>query len=269
MQNLAPRHWLHLAALIGALGVAVRPAAAVNCGDPTPTTCGAGNVAGCIAGPNRGVSDADLANIQHIVVMMQENRSFDHYFGQLHDEGQPDSEAVPADASNPNPLNPSGPPITRFHKTQNCEVADLDHSWNGTHKEWNGGAMDGFTAANAVAKDPSGSRTMGYYDSGDLPFYYDIARTFAISRASSSVTLGRAERSSDSSSSFPRSRRRSRRARGSCTWTRAVPSSVMRRIGWPQGSSGSPVPAIQPPSGQASAQSGLCQRTARFLGSSP
>jgi phospholipase C len=180
VQNFAPRHWFHLAALITVLGITVRPAAAANCGDPTPTTCGAGNVAGCIAGPNRGVSDEDLAKIQHIVVMMQENRSFDHYFGQLHDEGQPDSEAVPAGTSNPNPLNPSGPPITRFHKTQLCEVADLDHSWNGTHKEWNGGAMDGFTAANAVAKDPSGSRTMGYYDSGDLPFYYGLFNTFAI-----------------------------------------------------------------------------------------
>ena len=40
--------------------------------------------------------------------------------------------------------------------------------------------MDGFTAANQVPADPSGSRTMGYYDSHDLPFYYGLYSTFAI-----------------------------------------------------------------------------------------
>ena len=157
-----------------------RTAAAGDCGEPAPTTCGPHNVAGCVAVPNRGVSAADLQKIQHIVVMMQENRSFDHYFGQLHDQGQPDAEAAPADASNQNPLDPTGPPITRFHQTQYCEVHDLDHSWNGTHREWNGGAMDGFTAANVNPEDPTGRRTMGYYDSGDLPFYYDVFNQFAI-----------------------------------------------------------------------------------------
>ena len=41
--------------------------------------------------------------------------------------------------------------------------------------------MDGFTAANVDASnDPNGHRTMGYYDSGDLPYYYALYRTFAI-----------------------------------------------------------------------------------------
>ena len=40
--------------------------------------------------------------IQHIVVLMQENRSFDHYFGQLHYQGQPDALAEP-----PTPLIPT------------------------------------------------------------------------------------------------------------------------------------------------------------------
>jgi len=155
------------------------PSDAADCGVPSPTACSVANAAGCTAVPSGGVTQAQLNQIQHIVVLMQENRSFDHYFGQLQDEGQPDAEGPPAGASNPNPLNPANP-ITRFHKTQYCEVADLDHSWNGTHTEWNGGVMDGFTAANQNPEDPSGSRTMGYYDSGDLPFYYALANTFAI-----------------------------------------------------------------------------------------
>src|SRR5205807_9675401 len=39
---------------------------------------------------------------------------------------------------------------------------------------------DGFTAANVVSADPTGSRTMGYYDKRDLPFYYDLYSKFAI-----------------------------------------------------------------------------------------
>ncbi len=115
--------------------------------------------------------------LETIVVLMQENRSFDHYFGRLHAQGKHASEAVPKGTSNPDPQG--GAPIGTFHQTRYCEVADLDHSWNGTHREWNGGAMDGFTAANVTPADPSGRRTMGYYDRRDLPFYYALYRKFA------------------------------------------------------------------------------------------
>jgi phospholipase C len=116
--------------------------------------------------------------IDHIVVLMQENRSADTYLGQLNSEGQPDYEAEPT-TGNPDPTNPLNPPIVPFHKTTYCEVADLDHSWNGTHNEVDGGAMDGFTAANVDPADPTGSRAMGYYDETDLPFYYGLYNTFA------------------------------------------------------------------------------------------
>jgi phospholipase C len=116
--------------------------------------------------------------IDHIVVMMQENRSADNYLGQLNSQGQPDYEAEPL-TGNPDPTNPLNPPIVPFHKTTYCEIADLDHSWNGTHAEINSGAMDGFTAENATSSDPTGSRTMGYYDETDLPFYYGLYNTFA------------------------------------------------------------------------------------------
>jgi phospholipase C len=129
------------------------------------------------------------SSIQHIVVLMQENRPFDHYFGQLYAQGQPDALPVPDDASNPDPTNPGGPPITPFHQTRYCEVHDLDHSWNGTHKQWNGGRMDGFTATNQVPEDPTGSRAMGFYDQSDLPFYYDLYSTFAIGDHFFSSTL--------------------------------------------------------------------------------
>ena len=118
--------------------------------------------------------------IDTIVVAMQENRSFDHYFAQLRLQGQPHVRRVPKNASNPDPTNPTGPPIPRFHETSYCECADLDHSWSGTHREWDNGAMDGFTAANTNACNPNGSRTMGFYDTTDLPYYYSLYRQFAM-----------------------------------------------------------------------------------------
>ncbi len=120
-----------------------------------------------------------IERVKHIVVMMQENRSYDEYFGQLHFEGQPASAPEPR-RGNPDPTNPSGPRIRPFHQTAYCEVTDLDHSWNGTHLEWAQGRMDGFTAANVDPLDPTGSRTMGFYDQADLPFYYGLANTFGI-----------------------------------------------------------------------------------------
>jgi len=119
------------------------------------------------------------SKIDHIVVLMQENRSADHYLGQLSTFDPTSGYEAEGNASNPNPIDPSAPPITAFHKTSYCEVADLDHSWNGSHAEYDNGAMDGFTAANVNDKDPTGSRTMGYYDQTDLPFYYGLYNTFA------------------------------------------------------------------------------------------
>ncbi len=114
---------------------------------------------------------------------MQENRSADNYFGQLSAQGQPAFEKEPL-TGNPDPLH-LGTTILPFHKTTLCETADLSHSWNATHQEWDRGAMDGFTAANDInsensdPSDPSGSRAMGYYDQSDLPFYYSLYNTFA------------------------------------------------------------------------------------------
>jgi phospholipase C len=126
--------------------------------------------------------------IEHIVVLMQENRSFDHYFGQLHFQGQPRALHEPKNASNPDPTG--GAPIGVFHQTALCEVADLDHSWTATHEAWDRQRMDGFTAINAVPADPTGSRAMGYYDETDLPYYYALYATFAMGDRYYSSVLG-------------------------------------------------------------------------------
>jgi phospholipase C len=124
--------------------------------------------------------EADRNPIDHVVILMQENRSFDSYFARLHFEGQPRTAAEPRNASNPNPLNEDAPPIRAFHATSYCTSADLNHSWTGTHSSLNGDEMDGFTAANVDPTDPTGSRAMGFFNSNDLPFYDSLYSTFAM-----------------------------------------------------------------------------------------
>ncbi len=119
----------------------------------------------------------DLSKIKHVVLLMQENRSYDSYFGLLHREGQPASANEP-NRGNPNPI--ANGRIHPFLQTNECEVADLNHEWTGTHNEIDGGRMDGFTAANVDPADPTGSRTMGHYDANVLPFYYKLATQFSI-----------------------------------------------------------------------------------------
>ena len=125
-----------------------------------------------------GTPHGDAIPIDHIVVLMQENRSFDHYFGRLRPRGPAAAEGPPDGASNPDPLG--GAPIEPFHQKAACEVADVNHGWNGSHAQWNGGAMDGFTSTNVGAADPSGGRAMGYYTKRELPYYNKLYRTFAI-----------------------------------------------------------------------------------------
>lgn len=125
-----------------------------------------------------GTPHGDAIPIDHIVVLMQENRSFDHYFSRLRPRGKAAAEGPPEGASNPDPTG--GAPIEPFRQKAACEVADVNHSWNGSHAQFNGGAMDGFTSTNVVAADPSGARAMGYYTKRELPYYHKLYRTFAI-----------------------------------------------------------------------------------------
>lgn len=106
--------------------------------------------------------------IDHFFVFMQENRSFDHYFGTM-----PGVDGLTASSANP---DGAGGSVSAFHATEYC-FPDVEHGWDGTHDEWNGGANDGFVTANA----PNGGRSMGYLDATDLPYYHALFATFAMS----------------------------------------------------------------------------------------
>jgi phospholipase C len=115
--------------------------------------------------------------ITHVVVVMQENRSFDHYFGTLSKHGQPDAEGWPAGYALP---DDAGKMVPTFHRTQTCQATDTPHAWTPAHADWNGGKMDGFVKQ-ADDGTSDGHYVMGSYEATELPFYYFLANTYAIS----------------------------------------------------------------------------------------
>ncbi len=132
---------------------------------------------GALASETLSVDAAFVQNIPitHLVVVMQENRAFDHYFGKL-SETHPEVEAVPPSWSNP---DSSAIDVAPFHLTSPCLPVDPPHQWTAMHAGWNDGKMDGFVKSAAVSGS-DGHFAMGYYDESDLPFYYFLARTFAV-----------------------------------------------------------------------------------------
>ncbi len=136
--------------------------------------------AGARVADTLGMSEAarHAMPIKHVIVVMKENRSFDHILGALSKSGQPDAEAVPATWTNP---DASGAQVAPYHETSTCVKSDPPHQWDEMHAQSNGGRMDGFVSSGAHSSPPSnGHFTMGYYDSSDIPFYYWLASTYAI-----------------------------------------------------------------------------------------
>jgi phospholipase C len=142
----------------------------------------------------------DANPIQNIVVLMQENRSFDTYFAHLNAYAhRTDIDSAPDAATNPNAMNEPQPFI---HAPGGLSLpglcfADTDHSWHGAHVEWNDGGNNGFYIQNngtmlndAGVNLMTGDRSLWWYDQSDLPFYYDLYSTFAISDAYYSALLG-------------------------------------------------------------------------------
>ena len=101
--------------------------------------------------------------IQHIIIDLQENRSFDHYYGFAPFAG---AFGVPAGYTQP---DGSGGNVAPYHFTS-LSTPDIGHSWTATHREWNGGAMDGFFTTDGI-------NAMGFYTAQDLPFYYSLHDT--------------------------------------------------------------------------------------------
>jgi phospholipase C len=132
---------------------------------------------------------ASLNDIDHFIILMKENRSFDHYYGTLAGvRGYDDPRVVRADGSSVfrqrDHLNPDGyvlPFRLDTLKTSAQRLHDLSHSWEAQHIAWNQGAMDEWIAVHRGADGrTAGALTMGYHTREDIPFYYALADAFTI-----------------------------------------------------------------------------------------
>jgi phospholipase C len=130
------------------------------------------------------ISEADRAAdeprpntpIEHFIVLMQENHSFDNYFGTYPGaDGIPPGTCMPVD-----PADPSSGCVRPFHiGDKDVEMADPDHSSRTHQAQYNDGRMDGFVHA-LNQRNQDGRLAMGYYDGRDLPYYWNAADEYVL-----------------------------------------------------------------------------------------
>ena len=123
-----------------------------------------------------------LADIKHVVILMQENRSFDHYFGAMPGvRGFNDPTAIKLPDGRPVFCQPDHGhaqgyllPFRYDTKTTSAQATPgTDHSWPTQHQAWNNGRMDQWIAA-------KGPYTMGYFGKEDIPFHWALAEAFTV-----------------------------------------------------------------------------------------
>jgi phospholipase C len=121
--------------------------------------------------PRRPEGTDLLPHVEHIVIYMQENHSYDSYFGMLrHGDGYHLRYGVP---TNSNP-NVDGTNVRVFHAPDTCQSGrGVSQNWVNTHKQIDGGRMDGFLF-------DGNTNAMRFWDGSDLPFYWSLAQTFPL-----------------------------------------------------------------------------------------
>ena len=119
-----------------------------------------------------------IKDVEHIVILMQENRGFDHDFGTLRGvRGFADPRAVTLPNGRPVWFQPNGSSeVGPFRPTDDMDrtfLPDPPHGWIDSHQAWNGGRMDQWIPAKGIV-------TMTYETRKDLPYYYALADAFTI-----------------------------------------------------------------------------------------
>jgi phospholipase C len=135
---------------------------------------GAGLAGG--TGASAAVAGDTATPIEHIVMLMQENHSFDNYFGTY-----PGADGIPPGVCMPfDPVSVTGDCVRPYHIGENdVELEDPDHS-SSTHRiQFNDGKMDGFVYALEL-RNQDGRLSMGHYDGRDLPFHWNVADEYVL-----------------------------------------------------------------------------------------
>jgi phospholipase C len=183
----------------GFLGAAVAVTGAAVVGAAVPAT----DAQAAPKPPVKPRRYGDIRDIKHVVILMQENRSFDHYFGSLKGVrgfGDRSTITLPGGLSVfQQPTTPPGTPVTSTqypwhlsaaaasayptgHQPPSSEVGaqgygGTSHGWDDQHGAWYGGLMNGWVFAKG------GPTTLGYLNRSDIPFHYALADAYTVGDA--------------------------------------------------------------------------------------
>ncbi|WKE68143.1 phosphocholine-specific phospholipase C [Streptomyces sp. WP-1] len=170
----------------GFVGLGASVAAGVALGATTRTTAAAATTA-----------TGTIKDVKHVVILMQENRSFDHYFGRLKGvRGFDDRSGItlggnysvfnqPNLLSRQYPWKLSSTPSAAGKDGETLAQCngDLPHSWSSQHSAWNKGRLDNWVLG------VGNVRSLGYLDRSDIPFHYALADNYTICDAYFCSTL--------------------------------------------------------------------------------
>ncbi|WP_327175106.1 phospholipase C, phosphocholine-specific [Streptomyces sp. NBC_01335] len=160
-------------------------------------TLGAGTRPAGAVDAAAGTATGTITDVRHVVILMQENRSFDHYFGRLKGVRGFDDRGTVTLAGNrsvfdqPNgtgrqfPWKLSATPAAGGQDGETLAQCngDLPHSWSSQHSAWNKGRLDNWVAGVGSV------RSLGYLDRSDLPFHYALADAYTVCDAYFCSTL--------------------------------------------------------------------------------
>ena len=183
------RRFMAVSAGAAAVGVAGAAAGATEAeaAPSTVTATATGTAAAATTGSRRGLTGT-IQDAKHIVVLMQENRSFDHYYGTLRgvrgfgdratiqlagghgvfEQPNGGSRQYPWAFSATSPAGGADP-----ERLAQCN-GDLAHAWSDQHAAWNGGRLDSWVSAKGNV------RTLGHLRRDDIPFHYALADNWTI-----------------------------------------------------------------------------------------
>jgi phospholipase C len=112
--------------------------------------------------------------IQHFVMVMQENHSFDNYFGTY-----PGADGLPVGVKMPvDPNNPNAGTVEPWHIGKSS-ITDISHSLSTYKDQYNNGKMNGFVSA-LNQRNQDGRLAMGYYNDQELPYYWNLADHYVL-----------------------------------------------------------------------------------------
>jgi phospholipase C len=126
---------------------------------------------GSLPNPSLAAGTEQLPEIEHIVVVMMENHSFDNLMGMM---GRGDGFPLGADGK-PTVALPDGQGqlVHAFHMPSECMPDGVGNDWNVAHKSYDNGTNRGFVEA-------SSGESVGYFLGDDIPFTWGLAKTFPL-----------------------------------------------------------------------------------------